>query len=163
MDILSPPGTKRSTVPIRALKDIGLPTPENAAAIHERRKHLRFPMETELRYQIVRRGPGKLVGGTGPVENISSRGLAFRADRPLQSGMRLRVSMAWPAKLDECKLQLVFEGVVLRADGGLVIVSIKHSEFRTAGKSTPAAREEMSTVAGAIQAAPWPRGSLRVQ
>jgi hypothetical protein len=27
----------------------GLPTPENIAAIHEHRKHLRFPVEAELR------------------------------------------------------------------------------------------------------------------
>jgi hypothetical protein len=77
--------------------------------------------------------------------------------------MRLRVSMEWPAKLDECKLRLVFEGVVLRTDRGLVIASIKHSEFRTAGRSTRSAREEMATVAGAIEAALWPRGSLLVQ
>jgi PilZ domain len=124
---------------------------------------LRFPLEAELRYQIVRRGPGQLIRGTGQTENISSRGLAFRADRPLQSGMRLRVSMAWPAKLDECKLRLVFEGVVLRVGGNLVIVTIKGAEFRTAGRSTPAAREEIATVAGAIEAAPWPSGSLLVQ
>jgi hypothetical protein len=61
------------------------------------------------------------------------------------------------------KLRLVFEGVVLRAQGGLVIVTIKGAEFRTVGRSTPAAREEMATVAGAIEAALWPRGSLLVQ
>ena len=93
-------------MPVRALMDIGLPTPEITAAVHERRRHLRFPVDAELRYQIVRRGTGKLVSGTGQVDNISSRGLAFRADRPLQSGMRLRVSIGWPAKLDECKLRL---------------------------------------------------------
>jgi hypothetical protein len=71
--------------------------------------------------------------------------------------------MAWPAKLDRCVLRQTFEGVVLRADGGVVIVSIKHSEFRTSGRSTAAAREEMATVAGAIEAVLWPRGSLLVQ
>ena len=98
---------------------------------------MRFPLETELRYQIVKRGPGELVSGTGHVVNIGSRGLAFRDDGPLQIGMRLRVSMAWPAKLDECKLRLVFEGVVLRTHGNLVIVSIMHAEFRTAGEARP--------------------------
>jgi hypothetical protein len=162
MDSVSPP-PKPTAIPIKELEDIGLPNSEITAAIHERRRHLRFPMTTELRYQIVRRGPGALVSGTGEVENISSRGLAFRSDGPLQPGMRLRVSMAWPAKLDRCVLRLAFDGRVLRAHGGLVIVSIKHSEFRTAGRSTPAAREEMATVAGAIEAAIWPRGSLLVQ
>jgi len=114
-----------------------------------------FPVDAELRYQIVRRGTGKLVNGTGEVVNISSRGLAFRSGGSLQSGMRLRVSMGWPAKLDKCKLRLVFEGVVLRVAGNLVIVTIKGAEFRTAGKNTPATREEMTTVAGAIEAASW--------
>src|SRR6476469_9837453 len=121
-----------------------MPTAQITAAVHERRRHLRFPVDAELRFQIVRRGPGQLIRGTGEVVNISSRGLAFRADGPLQSGMRLRVSMAWPAKLDDCKLRFVFKGVVLRVDGNLVIVTIKGAEFRTAGRNTPAAREEMA-------------------
>jgi hypothetical protein len=103
-----------------------------------------------------------LVSGTGEVVNISSRGLAFRADRPLQSGMRLRVSMAWPAKLDDCKLQIVFEGLVLRVDSSLVIVTIKGAEFRSAGRSTPAARAEMATVARDIEALSPVKGGLLV-
>jgi hypothetical protein len=69
---------------------------------------------------------------------------------PLKPGMRLSISMAWPAKLDECMLRLAFEGVVRRADGGLVVVSIERPEFRTAGKSTAAARAEIAAVASCI-------------
>jgi hypothetical protein len=46
--------------------------------------------------------------------DISSKGLAFRADAPLLPGSRLRVSMAWPARLDnDGTLRLAFYGVVL--------------------------------------------------
>ena len=42
--------------------------------------------------------------------NISSKALAFRTEGPICPDMRLRVFVAWPVKLDECKLRLVFEG-----------------------------------------------------
>ena len=126
-----------------------MPTNEISLANSDRRKHLRFPLETEVRFQFS--GPGhRPMQGTGKVENIGSRGLAFRADVPLKPGMRLSISMAWPAKLDECMLRLAFEGVVRRADGGLVVVSIERPEFRTAGKSTAAARAEIAAVASRI-------------
>jgi hypothetical protein len=71
--------------------------------------------------------------------------------------------MAWPATLDYCKLRLVFEGVVLRVNGDLVIVTIMGPEFRTAGRSTSVGREELATVAGAIDAPLWPMACLLVQ
>jgi hypothetical protein len=64
--------------------------------------------------------------------------------------MRLRVFVAWPVRLDECKLRLVFDGVALRARDGLVVVTIERPQFRTAGRDTGAAR--MGVVASAIGA-----------
>ena len=107
----------------------------------ERRRRLRFALTAELQYRIVRRGPGEPTRGTGQAANISSNGLAFHSNRPLARGMRLSVSLAWPAKVDnQCMLRLVFEGTVLRTDGSLVVVSIDRSEFRTAGKSAGTTR-----------------------
>ena len=127
-----------------------MPTNESTLANSDRRRRLRFPLDTEVRFQFSGGGHRAPTQGTGMVENIGSRGLAFRADVPLKPGMRLSISMAWPAKLDECMLRLAFEGVVLRADGGLVVVSIERPEFRTAGKSTAAARAEIAAVASCI-------------
>jgi len=45
------------------------------------------------------------------------------------------VSIAWPAKRDDCKLRLEFEGLVLRASGGLVVVTVLRPQFCTAGKA----------------------------
>ena len=85
------------------------------------------------------------------MRDIGSRGLAFRADGPVEPGWRLSVSMAWPARLDnQCMLRLGFEGVVIRTHGSLVVITIERPEFRTAGKITPAAREEIAAMARGI-------------
>ena len=128
-----------------------MPTHESTPANHERRKRLRFPLNTELRYQVSVRGRGDPIRGTGQAQDISSKGLAFRTDTPLQPGMRLSVSMAWPAKLDnQCMLRVVFEGTIVRTDGSLAVLAIEHSEFRTAGTSTGAAREEIAAMARCV-------------
>ena len=128
-------------------------TPQIDLPNHERRQRLRFPLDTELRYQVIRRGHGEPIRGTGHVENISSKGLAFHTDGLLERGLRLSVSMAWPARLDnQCILRLVFEGLVLRTRGNLVVVSIEQPEFRTAGKIAAAARQELAGVARGIGA-----------
>src|SRR5450631_4314100 len=99
---------------IRELKDNALSIHEITLDNRDRKSRLRFPLNTELRYQISGRGHGDPIKGTGEVQNISSKGLVFRTDLPLEPGLRLRASMTWPAKLDsECRLRLVFEGVVL--------------------------------------------------
>jgi hypothetical protein len=119
----------------------------------ERRKRLRFPLDTELRYQVCGRGRGHGTSGrgTGQVRDIGSRGLAFHADGPIEPGWRLSVSMAWPARLDhQCILRLGFEGVVLRTHGSLVVLTIERPEFRTAGKITPAAQQEIAAMASGI-------------
>jgi hypothetical protein len=119
----------------------------------DRRRRLRFPLNTELRYQVSGRGHGDSSRGTGQVRDIGSRGLAFHTGGLLEPGWRLSVSMAWPAKLDnQCMLRLGFEGVVVRTQGTLVVITIERPEFRTAGKSTEAARQEMATVASGIEA-----------
>ena len=132
-----------------------MPTSNNAPDLPERRRRLRFPLETELRYS--RRGGSAT--RIGQVVDISSRGLAFRADGPLETGWRLSVSMAWPAKLDhQTLLRLVFEGVVVRTKGDLVVVTIDHAEFRTAGKCTTTTREEIAAMVSGIDSLVASRG-----
>jgi hypothetical protein len=139
-----------------------VPTDEITQAPKDRRRRLRFPLATELKYQVLRQGGGDKIRGTGIVENIGSRGLAFRADGPVTPGWRLSISMAWAAKLDDCMLRLVFEGVILRVHDNLVVVTIERPDFRTAGKATAAAREEIATTArdiGALYPASVPIGA----
>jgi hypothetical protein len=116
-------------------------------ANYERRTRIRFPLETDLRFHIIRRGQGKPIQGTGQVVNMSSKGLAFRTDTPLECGQRLSISMAWPALLDDkCLLRLVLDGTIIRADGDFVVISIETHDFRTSGRSTAAVREEVATI-----------------
>ena len=130
-----------------------MPTDQSTLADKERRKRMRFPLDTELRYQVCGRGYGVSRRGTGQVRDIGSRGLAFRADGPIEPGWRLSISMAWPARLDnQCMLRLGFEGVVLRTHGNLVVLTIERPEFRTAGRITPAARQEVADMASGIGA-----------
>jgi hypothetical protein len=111
------------------------PTNQNQATTGDRRKRLRFPLNTEVRFQFSGPDQRHPTQGRGKVENISSSGLAFRTDAPPKVRSRLAVSLVWPVKLDNrIMLRLVFEGVVLRVSGGLVVVSIGRPEFRTARK-----------------------------
>ena len=106
-----------------------MPTNKITSDNPDRRTRLRFPLDMDLRFQVSRYG--KSMSGTGQVVNISSKALAFRTGGPLHPGMRLSVSVAWPAKLKECKLRLAFEGVVLRTRDGLVVATIERPQFRT--------------------------------
>ena len=90
---------------------------------------MRFSLEADLRFQASWRGTP--INGKGKVVNISSKGLAFRTGERVYPPMRLKVSVAWPARLDKCKLRLVFVGVVLRASDGLVVATIERPQFRT--------------------------------
>jgi hypothetical protein len=110
------------------------PTNQNPATTGDRRRRLRFPLGADVCFQFSERGQGNPTQGTGKVENISSSGLAFRTDEPPKPGSHLVVSIAWPAKRDGRKLRLEFQGLVLRASGGLVVVTILRSEFRIARK-----------------------------
>ena len=103
--------------------------PKVADANQDRRTRLRFPLDLDLRFQVSRYR--KSISGRGQVVNISSKALAFRTEGLLHPGMRLSVSVAWPARLDECRLRFAFEGVVLRTGDGLVVATIERPQFRT--------------------------------
>lgn len=105
---------------------------------------------TSLFPALVSAVPGLRMGSGYPwcsSRHDTEEALAFRADGQLERGMRLRVSLAWPATLDDqCKLRLAFEGTVLRTGGNLVVQAIRRPEFRTAGKIA-AGRQELLNAA----------------
>ena len=93
---------------------------------------MRFPLDAELWYESI--GKGEPVSGHGRAQDISSAALAFHADKTLQVGTRLRISIEWPVTLGErAKLQLVFAGAVVSVRGSLAVVTISQHQFRTAG------------------------------
>jgi hypothetical protein len=96
-----------------------------------RRASTRFPLNLEVRYTVS--GRRALVEtGTGRTIDMSSSGLSFTTDRPLPTGLKLDVSIDWPALLDGgVQLQLVASGVVVRSSGAVTALRIERHEFRT--------------------------------
>ena len=101
--------------------------------MEERRSKTRFPVNLPVKFTGIS-GSMRILG-TGTVVDISSRGFSFRADTPLQHGMVVTASLAWPVALNEdCRLRLSIEGHVVRVDGALVVMTINRYEFRTSGR-----------------------------
>jgi hypothetical protein len=97
----------------------------------ERRRTERFPMERQVRYRpLGRKGRGEQ--GRGTTINMSSRGVAFTTDGQLAPGRNIELSIDWPARLNEnCALQFVGYGRVVRCGENLAAVEISRYEFRT--------------------------------
>jgi hypothetical protein len=98
----------------------------------------RFPIRRDVRYKVLDRKTYSEMG-TGETINISSSGVLFSTEQPLELGTSVRLSISWPLRLDnKCGLTLVAKGKVVRCQGHLVAVSIESHEFRTQGsKSLP--------------------------
>jgi PilZ domain-containing protein len=97
----------------------------------------RFPIQTELRYRTLNQREA-ILSGAGRTLNISSSGVLFTSDHDLPVGTRLEVYINWPAQLnDNCLLNLVARGRVMRHTGGQLAVQIQQYEFRTKPQLRP--------------------------
>ena len=129
-----------------------MPRPTNRIDSHERRRRLRFPLNSELRFEAFPPDNSQPIQGVGHAENMSSMGLAFRTETHLMRGARLSVSLAWPARLDNhCMLRMVFEGDVVRCEEGLVVITIERYEFRTSGKISGPGRQQIAAIAHSVE------------
>ena len=97
----------------------------------ERRASTRFALPLEVRYAISR-PHAPVETGSGRSIDLSSSGLSFTADKPLETGRKLDVSIDWPVLVDGgVKLQLIVSGVVVRTDGTTTALRTLRHEFRT--------------------------------
>jgi PilZ domain-containing protein len=97
----------------------------------ERRKSRRFLFELDLHYRILSRQSGILMG-VGKTLNISSSGVLFASDYGLPIDTRVEVSIRWPVGLNEnCGLNLVGSGPVVRNTKGQLALRFRQWEFRT--------------------------------
>jgi hypothetical protein len=96
----------------------------------ERRLNQRFPIHIPLRYKLV---AGRLVKtGQGRTLNLSSSGLLIECDTVLPRGVRVELSLAWPATIDGAVgLTLVVIGTTLRTTGNSIAVAHSRHYFRT--------------------------------
>ena len=74
--------------------------------------------------------------GSGQTIDVSSSGLRFTADRPLNPGLKLELFLDWPLMLDsDVELQLIASGVVVRTDGCETVLRIQRHNFKTRGRT----------------------------
>ena len=97
----------------------------------DRRANLRYPLILEVRYSVSRRRT-PVEAGVGQLIDLSSSGLRFVAQRPLEPGLKLDVSLNWPVLLDgRVQLQLIATGVITRSRGTEVAMQIPRHDLRT--------------------------------
>jgi ActR/RegA family two-component response regulator len=102
----------------------------------DRRTNARFPCRLAVTYQAME-FPFFSGVATSETLNISSKGLLFATEEPLQPGQLLQVSVDWPARLEnQVPLKLVAEGRVVRNQNGQAAMRIDKYEFRTRRSKT---------------------------
>jgi hypothetical protein len=110
----------------------------------ERRASTRFPLTLEVRYSVLhRRAPAET--DSGQIIDLSSSGLRFAAQRPLEPGLKLDVAINWPVLLDgRVQLQLIVTGVVVWSSGTETALQIHRHDFRTRSVGLKAASPQES-------------------
>jgi hypothetical protein len=85
----------------------------------------------EVRYSVLHRC-APVETGSGQIIDLSSSGLRFAAQRPLEPGLKLDVAINWPVLLDgRIQLQLIVTGVVVWSSGTETALRIQRHDFRT--------------------------------
>jgi hypothetical protein len=103
-------------------------------ALGDRRLSRRYPISAELEYRAVGRD-GVPFRGAGRSVNVSTGGILFQAEQALTPGMRIELTIAWPARLnDAVDLNLCVSGRVARSEGAFHVVRIREHEFCVRGR-----------------------------
>ena len=98
-----------------------------------RRARRHFPIRQEVRYQCIKGSRITLVGSGWTLE-IGSREIRFTTQHPLKRGQKMRLSVDWPALLDNtCRMKLEISGWVVGSEPDTAAVKIERYEFRTRG------------------------------
>lgn len=96
----------------------------------ERRSAVRYPIVLNIQYRAVRKRSNYV--GAGKTIDISSRGLVIVAEHSVRVGVRLEVTMEWPALLDGVvEIVLVAIGRVVRVRESSFALELSRHEFRT--------------------------------
>jgi hypothetical protein len=104
--------------------------------VSERRATDRLPIENQLHYKLLETGRSAQTG-QGRTLNMSSSGILFTAKAQLPIGERVKLSVDWPAQLNErCGLKLVALGKIIRSNAETVAIQIEKYDFRTRAVAT---------------------------
>ena len=104
----------------------------------DRRAYQRYTTDLPLEYTAVKNGTW-IGAGTGTAIDMSSGGVAFRANEVLQPGVFVELSMEWPVAGNGRPMELVISGRVVRSDAQSTAIRKEHYEFRVQEKSMWAA------------------------
>jgi hypothetical protein len=98
----------------------------------DRRSDRRYPINAEVRYCITNR-QRVIQTGYGRIIDISSAGVLFESGLALPRGLKIELSIAWPAlSSTSSKLELHAEGRTVRAEHNRTAAQIHRYTFRAA-------------------------------
>jgi PilZ domain len=101
---------------------------------YERRVKSRYPVELNVRYQIL--GADSTVAGVGQTVNMSSRGMLLAGAWNVPEGTRMKLFVEWPSLLNgTTPLQLITVGTVVRATPAGISVVFESYQFRTMSRT----------------------------
>ena len=125
---------------------------------YERRVKARFPVELNVRYQVL--GTSGMVAGVGQTVNMSSSGMLVSCASDVPEGTRIKIFVEWPSLLNgTTPLQLIAVGTVVRRDDSGLSISFESYQFRTMGRAAQHSNvtqmpERISTGYGAAKPKP---------
>lgn len=97
----------------------------------ERRMNIRYALGWNLAYAVLS-GDRRGESGTSQIIDMSSSGIRFLAEQPLERGFYIEVVINWPALLEgRVPLQLVASGVVVRTNGTETALRLERHVFKT--------------------------------
>ena len=100
----------------------------------DRRSAVRYAITLSLRY-VVQNPHGVAETGSGHTLDLSSSGLRFTTEKPLEPGAKVDLFIDWPAPLDGgVQLQLTTSGTVVRSDATSTALRIQRHGFKTKGR-----------------------------
>ena len=96
---------------------------------NDRRAGRRYSVSAEVRYQIISQPAS--TAGTGRTVDLSSSGALIETAEHLLEGAKIKLSIAWPARLNgQIALSVDVVGRIARIDGLLDGVAFDRYEFR---------------------------------
>lgn len=108
----------------------------------ERRAKARYPLELNVRYQVM--GAAGLIAGAGQTINISSSGMLLACASNVAEGSRIKLFVEWPSLLNgTTPLQLITLGTVVRSTPYGISVVFESYQFRTMSRARSSNVAEM--------------------
>lgn len=101
---------------------------------YERRVKARYPVELNVRYQIL--GLADTIAGVGQTVNMSSSGMLLACASNIPEGTRIKLFVEWPSLLNgTTPLQLITVGTVVRSMPVGMSVVFESYQFRTMSRA----------------------------